>query len=145
FVFQFYNLVPTLNAEENVAVATEISRTPMEPGEALKLVGLEHRIDHFPAQLSGGEQQRVAIARAVAKSPAVLLCDEPTGALDLVTGRMILQALVELNAKLEMTIIIITHNEAISGISHRVVRIGSGTIAEDIRNRDRISAGEVTW
>lgn len=145
FVFQFYNLVPTLNAEENVMVATEISEDPIPPHEALQLVGLTHRVDHFPSQMSGGEQQRVAIARAIAKRPELLLCDEPTGALDLQTGRMILQALVDLNERLGVTIVIITHNEAIAGISHRLVRIGSGTIAEIVPNPQRIPASEVQW
>lgn len=145
FVFQFYNLVPTLNAWENVQVSTEIVRNAMEPHAALELVGLGHRVDHFPAQLSGGEQQRVAIARAVAKKPALLLCDEPTGALDLATGRRILRALVELNHSLGMTILIITHNVAISGIAHRLVRIGSGGISENSAIRERIEPEEVSW
>ncbi len=145
FVFQFYNLVPTLTAEENVMVSTEISRDPLSPLDALKLVGLEHRIDHFPAQLSGGEQQRVAIARAVAKNPKLLLCDEPTGALDLETGRMILKVIHQLNAELGMTVMIITHNSAISGLGHRTLRIGSGTIASDEGNANRIPPEEITW
>ncbi len=145
FVFQFYNLVPTLNAEENVVVSTEISRNPMEPAEALKLVGLGHRMDHFPSQMSGGEQQRVAIARAVAKNPDLLLCDEPTGALDLNTGRNVLQALVELNKELGMTIIIITHNEAIAAISHRLIRIGSGKIVKVVDQDQQRSVDEITW
>ena len=145
FVFQFYNLVSTLTALENVRVSTEIVRNAMSPVDALQLVGLSHRIDHFPEQLSGGEQQRVAIARAVAKKPDLLLCDEPTGALDLATGRKVLRALVELNESMQMTIIIITHNVAIAGIAHRLVRIGSGTIAEDIEVTDRIPPEEVAW
>lgn len=145
FIFQFYNLVSTLTALENVLVATEIVSDAMPPREALDLVGLSHRVDHFPSQLSGGEQQRVAIARAVAKKPDLLLCDEPTGALDLATGRRVLRALVELNESLGMTIIIITHNVAIAGIAHRLVRIGSGTIAEDAEVTERIAPEEVSW
>ena len=145
FVFQFYNLVPTLTAVENVMVSTEISNDPMPPLEALKLVGLEHRLDHFPAQLSGGEQQRVAIARAVAKNPKLLLCDEPTGALDLETGRKILGVIHRLNAELGMTVMIITHNSAISGMSDRTLRIGSGTIAGSEINTHPIAPEEITW
>jgi putative ABC transport system ATP-binding protein len=145
FVFQFYNLVPTLTAEENVMVSTEISRDPRSPLEALKLVGLEHRLDHFPAQLSGGEQQRVAIARAVAKNPKLLLCDEPTGALDLETGRKILKVIHDLNQDLGMTVMIITHNSAISGLGHRTLRIGSGTIASAETNTQRTPPEEITW
>ena len=145
FVFQFYNLVSTLTAYENVLVSTEIARNAMDPGAALQMVGLGHRLDHFPSQLSGGEQQRVAIARAVAKQPDLLLCDEPTGALDLETGRKILRALVELNQSLNMTIIIITHNVAIAGIAHRLLRLGSGTIAADTENTARIEPEEVSW
>lgn len=145
FVFQFYNLVPTLTATENVMVSTEISNQAMDPVEALARVGLSHRLEHFPAQLSGGEQQRVAIARAIAKNPQLLLCDEPTGALDLDTGRSILQSLVQLNKELGTTTIIITHNSAIAGISHRRVRLGSGTIADDQRNPNQIDADKVNW
>lgn len=145
FVFQFYNLIPTLTALENVVVATNVSRQPMPPEQALELVGLTHRLDHFPSQLSGGEQQRVAIARAVAKNPDLLLCDEPTGALDLKTGRHILSALVRLNRELSKTVLIITHNLAIAGISNRTVRIGSGTIAEVTVNSHQIAAEEVVW
>jgi putative ABC transport system ATP-binding protein len=145
FVFQFYNLVSTLTAYENVLVSTEIVRGAMDPRQALELVGLQHRLDHFPAQLSGGEQQRVAIARAVAKRPDLLLCDEPTGALDLDTGRKVLRALVELNQALQMTIIVITHNVAIAGIAHRLLRLGSGTIASDTHNDHRMEPEEVTW
>jgi len=145
FVFQFYNLVSTLTALENVIVSTEIVKAPMDPVEALELVGLKHRLNHFPAQMSGGEQQRVAIARAVAKKPDLLLCDEPTGALDLATGRKVLRALVELNQSMQMTIIIITHNVAIAAIAHRMIRIGSGTIAEVIEVADRIEPEDVEW
>jgi putative ABC transport system ATP-binding protein len=145
FVFQFYNLVSTLTAYENVLVSTEIVRNAIPPREALDLVGLGHRMDHFPSQLSGGEQQRVAIARAVAKRPDLLLCDEPTGALDLATGRKVLRALVELNRARQMTIIIITHNLAIAGIAHRLLRLGSGTIASDTENLTRLEPEDVTW
>jgi len=145
FVFQFYNLVPTLTAVENVLVSTEICESPLDPIEALKMVGLEHRLDHFPSQMSGGEQQRVAIARALAKNPDLLLCDEPTGALDLKTGRHVLDVLVRLNRELGKTVLIITHNVAIAGIAHLLVRIGSGTIEEAKRNEHRIEATEVTW
>ena len=145
FVFQFYNLVPTLTAVENVMVSTEISTDPIDPTEALRLVGLEHRMDHFPSQLSGGEQQRVAIARAVAKNPKLLLCDEPTGALDLETGRMILKAIHRLNEELGMTVMIITHNTAIAGLGDRVLRIGSGTIASSEVNVRPIPPEEITW
>ena len=145
FVFQFYNLVPTLTALENVRVSTEIAANPIDAREALELVGLENRLDHFPSQLSGGEQQRVAIARAVAKNPKLLLCDEPTGSLDLATGRMVLDALVHLNQQLGMTVVIITHNSAITGIAHRMVRLGSGTIAEVRENKSRVDPGEISW
>lgn len=145
FVFQFYNLVPTLTAIENVLVSTEISRDPLDPLEALKLVGLEHRLDHFPSQLSGGEQQRVAIARAVAKNPKLLLCDEPTGALDLETGRKILKVINDLNEKLNMTVMIITHNSAISGLGHRTIRIGSGTIASSEMHPKQKRPEDISW
>jgi putative ABC transport system ATP-binding protein len=145
FVFQFYNLVPTLTARENVMVSTEISSGGLDPDEALRLVGLEHRIDHFPSQMSGGEQQRVAIARAVAKNPRLLLCDEPTGALDLAIGRNILGVLCRLKRELEMSIVIITHNSAIADMSDFIVRIGSGTIAESHRNARPIEADAIEW
>lgn len=145
FVFQFYNLVPTLTAMENVLVSTEVCENPLDPKQVLEMVGLSHRLDHFPSQMSGGEQQRVAIARAVAKNPDLLLCDEPTGALDLTTGRHVLAVLTRLNAELGKTILIITHNQAIAGIGHALVRIGSGTIEQAARNTHRIPAEEVTW
>lgn len=145
FIFQFYNLVPTLTARENVMVSTEVCRDPLDAGDALRLVGLEHRLDHFPAQLSGGEQQRVAIARAVAKNPRLLLCDEPTGALDLTTGRMILGVLDQLKRELDVTILIITHNSAIAGMADRVVHIGSGSIAESQKNEHPIAPAEIVW
>jgi len=145
FVFQFYNLVPTLTARENVIVAADISAAPMSADEALELVGLGSRVNHFPAQLSGGEQQRVAIARALVKNPELLLCDEPTGALDLSTGRMILEVLGNLNRELGKTVVIITHNSAIGHMAQRIVRIGSGTIAETKVNPHPIPARQVTW
>lgn len=126
-------------------VATEIASNPMAADEALTLVHMGHRLEHFPSQLSGGEQQRVAIARAVAKKPDLLLCDEPTGALDLETGRLVLRALVDLNRRLTTTVIIITHNVAIAGIADRLIRLGSGTIAEDRINHAPIPPEEVTW
>lgn len=145
FVFQFYNLVPTLTARENVIVAADISDDPMSPDDALELVGLADRADHFPSQLSGGEQQRVAIARALVKNPELLLCDEPTGALDLSTGRKILEVLGNLNRELGKTVVIITHNSAIGKMAQRVIRIGSGTIAEIRINPQPVPANQVTW
>ena len=145
FVFQFYNLVPSLTARENVALVTEIARTPMSAVEALALVGLSDRADHFPAQLSGGEQQRVAIARAIAKNPQVLLCDEPTGALDSATGIRVLQALTEVNRRVGATTLVITHNAAIRDIADRVVRFADGRIVEETRNSARRAPEDVTW
>ncbi len=145
FVFQFYNLIPSLTALENVALVTEIATNPMAPREALALVGLEQRLDHFPSQLSGGEQQRVAVARAIAKSPDVLLCDEPTGALDYETGKVVLAALARVNERLGTTTAIITHNVAISGMADRVLRLGGGRIVGEERNARRLSADEVRW
>lgn len=145
FVFQFYNLVPTLTALENVLAATELVPSSMDPHQALEMVDLSQRAHHFPAQLSGGEQQRVAIARAIAKNPRILLCDEPTGALDLQTGRRILKVLDDLNQQLGVTVLIITHNLAIAEIGHRFIRLGSGTIAEDRVNAHRVAPTEVTW
>ncbi|MCA9039183.1 MAG: ABC transporter ATP-binding protein [Planctomycetaceae bacterium] len=145
FVFQFYNLVPTLTATENVQVASELNKEGMDPQEALKLVGLEHRVEHFPSQMSGGEQQRVAIARAIAKNPRLLLCDEPTGALDLTTGRSILGVLHKLNQELGKTIILITHNSAIAAMGTRCVHLGSGTIATMEENTHPVSPEEITW
>ena len=142
---QFYNLVPSLTARENVALVTEIADDPMTPEEALKRVGLSDRMDHFPAQLSGGEQQRVAIARAIAKRPEVLLCDEPTGALDSETGVQVLQALIDVNQDLGTTTVIITHNVAIRKIAHRVLYFADGAIAREEINETRISPSEVTW
>ncbi len=145
FIFQFYNLVPSLTALENVRLVTEIARDPMRPGDALALVGLEARMDHFPAQLSGGEQQRVAIARAIAKRPDVLLCDEPTGALDSTTGIRVLEALARVNAETGATTLVITHNAAISAIADRVVHFANGTIASEERNAWRRRPDEVSW
>jgi putative ABC transport system ATP-binding protein len=145
FVFQFYNLVPTLTALENVMVATELVEEPMDPAEALDLVGLTDRAAHFPAQLSGGEQQRVAVARALAKNPALLLCDEPTGALDLQTGRHVLGLLRRVADDIGKAVIIVTHNSAIAEMADRVVRMGSGVI-ESVRDNAAPAAAEaVTW
>jgi putative ABC transport system ATP-binding protein len=145
FVFQFYNLIPSLTARENVSLVTEISRDPMRPEDALELVGLGGRMDHFPAQLSGGEQQRVAIARAIAKRPDVLLCDEPTGALDVETGRLVLHTIDVVNRELGAATVVITHNVAIAGMADRVLRITSGRITDRQRNSHRISPEELAW
>jgi len=145
FVFQFYNLIPSLTALENVALVTDIAQRPMDPAEALRMVGLEDRMHHFPAQLSGGEQQRVAIARAIAKQPDVLLCDEPTGALDYETGLIVLQVLAEVNRKLGTTVAVITHNAAIAGMADRVIKMRSGRITELERNARRLAPTELTW
>ena len=145
FVFQFYNLIPSLTARENVALVTEISARPMKPEQALGMVGLAERIDHFPAQLSGGEQQRVAIARAIAKRPEVLLCDEPTGALDSKTGIKVLEALTAINTELGTTTAIITHNAAIKDIAHRVLLFADGRIHETRVNERRLAPSEVSW
>ena len=145
FVFQFYNLIPSLTARENVAAVTEISTAPMKPEEALKLVGLGQRLDHFPAQLSGGEQQRVAIARAVAKNPAVLLCDEPTGALDSTTGVVVLEVLETVNRELGTLTVLITHNAVIADMADRVIRLSDGHIADMQRNATKKVARELSW
>ena len=145
FVFQFYNLVPSLTARENVHLVTEIARSPMTPDDALALVGLTERRDHFPAQLSGGEQQRVAIARAISKNPQVLLCDEPTGALDSATGIRVLEALAQVNRIVGATTLIITHNAAIRDIADRVLRFADGRIVEETRNTVKKSPSEVSW
>ena len=145
FVFQFYNLIPSLTARENVAIVTEIARQPMPPEEALALVGLGERLDHFPAQMSGGEQQRVAIARAIAKQPAVLLCDEPTGALDSATGVRVLNALDEVNARLGTCTVVITHNADIARMAHRVLTRGDGRIVAEKVNEQRLKAEELRW
>ena len=145
FVFQFYNLIPSLTARENVAIVTEIARQPMPPEEALALVGLGERLDHFPAQMSGGEQQRVAIARAIAKQPAVLLCDEPTGALDSATGVRVLNALDEVNARLGTCTVVITHHADIARTAHRVLTMGDGRIVAEKVNEQRLKADELRW
>lgn len=145
FVFQFYNLIPSLTARENVALVTEVAKSPMAPEEALAVVDLEDRMSHFPAQLSGGEQQRVAIARAIAKRPEVLLCDEPTGALDSKTGILVLEALARINEDLGTTTAIITHNAGIQKIAHRVISFRDGQIAATHTNDVRIAPAEVVW
>ena len=145
FVFQFYNLIPSLTARENVALVTEIVDSPMTPEEALALVGLHERLDHFPAQLSGGEQQRVAIARAIAKRPDVLLCDEPTGALDITTGVVVLEAIARVNQELGTSTVVITHNAAIAGMADRVVRLADGRVVSVERNAAKISARDLSW
>ena len=145
FVFQFYNLIPSLTAWENVALVAEISRNPMKPEEALEMVGLKERISHFPSQLSGGEQQRVAIARAIAKRPEVLLCDEPTGALDSKTGILVLEALARINEELKTSMAIITHNAAIRQIAHRVFTFKDGVVAQAEVNTHRANPSQVSW
>lgn len=145
FVFQFYNLIPSLTAKENVALITDIAADPMKPEEALKLVGLEHRMDHFPSQLSGGEQQRVAIARAIAKRPEVLLCDEPTGALDVQTGIVVLEAIERANRELGTTTVVITHNAVIAGMADRVITLSDGRIGRVTANTRRVAARELVW
>ena len=145
FVFQFYNLIPSLTARENVALVTEIVDEPMKPEDALALVNLADRMDHFPAQLSGGEQQRVAIARAIAKRPAVLLCDEPTGALDIATGVVVLEAIEQVNRKLGAAAILITHNAAIAAMADRVIRLADGHIFAVESNAERRSPHELSW
>ena len=145
FVFQFFNLVPSLTAIENVRLVTDISEAPMDPAEALRLVGLGERLDHFPAQLSGGEQQRVAIARAIAKQPAVLLCDEPTGSLDIATGQVVLRVLDLVNRELGTTMVVITHNAAIADMAERVIHISSGRITRIDSNAVRKRPEEIEW
>jgi putative ABC transport system ATP-binding protein len=145
FVFQFYNLVPNLTARENVMVSTEISRDPLDVDEALSLVGLDDRRDHFPSQMSGGEQQRVAIARALAKNPQLLLCDEPTGALDFATGKKVLRLLSDVGRDMGKTVLIITHNAAITQIAQRVVRLRSGEVVEIKENPEPLAPEEITW
>mgnify|MGYP001816016180 CR=1 FL=1 len=145
FVFQFYNLIPSLTALENVAVVTEIAARPMRPQDALALVGLSERLNHFPAQLSGGEQQRVAIARAIAKNPDVLLCDEPTGALDSKTGVVVLEALQQVNQKLGTTTAVITHNASIGQMADRVIHLADGRISEVQVNASKVAPRELSW
>jgi putative ABC transport system ATP-binding protein len=145
FVFQFYNLIPSLTALENVALVTEIAEDPMPARDALARVGLEARLDHFPSQLSGGEQQRVAIARAIAKRPDVLLCDEPTGALDAATGVRVLDALETVNRDIGTTTLVITHNADIARLAHRVLQLGEGRIVRETINTERVPALELSW
>jgi putative ABC transport system ATP-binding protein len=145
FVFQFYNLIPSLTARENVAIVTEIAENPMDPAEALALVGLEKRLDHFPAQLSGGEQQRVAIARAIAKNPAVLLCDEPTGALDSATGILVLEALDSINRRLGTTTAVVTHNAVIADMADRMIRLSDGRVSEVKVNASKVAPSTLRW
>jgi putative ABC transport system ATP-binding protein len=145
FVFQFYNLIPSLTARENVALVTDIADDPMPAAEALAWVGLGERLDHFPSQLSGGEQQRVAIARAIAKRPQVLLCDEPTGALDYETGKLVLEVIAKINQELGTTAMVITHNAAIAGMADRVLRLGNGRIVGVERPARKLSPAEISW
>ena len=145
FVFQFYNLVPSLTARENVLAATEISRNPLDVDDTLEMVGLGDRADHFPSQMSGGEQQRVAIARALASNPELLLCDEPTGALDFETGKRVLRLLVEVRERLEKTVLIITHNSAIAQVADRIIRLRSGEVVETMVNRQPMAPEDVVW
>ena len=145
FVFQFYNLIPSLTARENVAIVTEIAPHPMPPEDALAMVGLRERLDHFPAQLSGGEQQRVAIARAIAKRPVVMLCDEPTGALDSATGVHVLEALERVNVEMGTTTVVITHNVDIARMAHRVLFMADGRIGREEVNASRLPARELRW
>lgn len=145
FVFQFYNLMPSLTARENVELVTEIAKDPLSVEEALSLVGLEARMDHFPAQMSGGEQQRVAIARAIAKNPNVLFCDEPTGALDSTTGRAVLHVLNDVNVRLGATVLIVTHAAATAAMAHRVIHFADGAIREVVVNETRLSPDDIAW
>lgn len=145
FVFQFYNLMPSLTARENVELVTEIADDPMDVEEALRLVGLGERMDHFPAQMSGGEQQRVAIARAIAKNPTVLFCDEPTGALDSKTGRQVLHVINDVNRKLGATVMIVTHAAATAQMAHRVIHFADGAIRQVVENETRLSPDEIHW
>jgi putative ABC transport system ATP-binding protein len=145
FVFQFYNLIPSLTARENVELVTDLVEHAMSPADALAMVGLAERLDHFPAQLSGGEQQRVAIARAIAKRPECLLCDEPTGALDIETGRLVLEAIAHVNRELGTTAFVITHNATIAGMAHRVMRLADGRVVSIERNEQRRKPAELVW
>ena len=145
FVFQFYNLMPSLTAHENVELVTEIAANPMDPDAALAMVGLRERVDHFPAQMSGGEQQRVAIARAVAKQPDVLFCDEPTGALDSTTGRAVLQVLKDVNEKLGATVLIVTHAAAQAAMADRVIHFADGDVREVVVNKNKLTPEEIQW
>lgn len=145
FVFQFYNLIPNLTVLENVRLVAQIATNPLKPQDALELVALSHRLNHFPSQLSGGEQQRVAVARAIVKRPDILLCDEPTGALDADTGRLVLAAIEKVNAELGTTTVVITHNSAIAAMAHRVLRLSGGRIVKEQTNPRPLTAQEVSW
>ncbi|MCC5847325.1 MAG: ABC transporter ATP-binding protein [Verrucomicrobia bacterium] len=145
FVFQFYNMIPSLTARENIAIVTEIAPDPLAPEEALEMVGLADRMDHFPSQLSGGQQQRVAIARAIAKRPSVLLCDEPTGALDSTTSVHVLEVLEKINRELGTTTALITHNQCIGEMAHRVIRMSDGKVVDESRNETRVAPRDLTW
>jgi putative ABC transport system ATP-binding protein len=145
FVFQFYNLIPSLTVRENVSLVTDIASAPMDVDEAVAMVGLAPRRDHFPAQLSGGEQQRVAIARAVVKRPDLLLCDEPTGALDVQTGRLVLEVIERVNREVGTTTVVITHNAAIAGMADRVLQLGDGHIVDEQRNASKVSPADLSW
>ncbi len=145
FVFQFYNLVPSLSARENVQLVTDVAPDPMPAEEALALVGLSKRMDHFPSEMSGGEQQRVAIARAIAKRPQILLCDEPTGALDSTTGVQVLEALRDINERFGTTTVVITHNAEIQRMAHRVIFFQDGKISETRLNTERLAPAQITW
>ncbi len=145
FVFQFYNLMPGLTAHENVELVTEIARSPIDPDQALGLVGLRERADHFPSQLSGGEQQRVAIARAVAKQPTVLFCDEPTGALDSSTGRVVLKVLKNINEELGTTVLIVTHAAATADMADRVIHFADGSIRKVVKNKTKLNPEDIEW
>lgn len=145
FIFQFYNLIPSLTVRENVELVAEIADNPMNASEALDLVGLTHRLDYFPSQLSGGEQQRVAVARAIVKRPDALLCDEPTGALDVETGKRVLTAILRANRELKTTTVVITHNTSIAGMADRVLHLANGTIASIDHNEVRLDPEQLTW
>jgi len=145
FVFQFYNLIPSLTVRENVELVTDIAKDPMPAVEALTLVGLADRVDHFPSQLSGGEQQRVAIARAIVKKPEVLLCDEPTGALDYQTGKLVLEVIARINREMGTTAVVITHNAAIAGMADRVLYLGGGRIEKMVKNEHKVAPSELAW
>lgn len=145
FIFQAYNLIPSLTSEENVRLVTDLAENPMRPIEALKVVGMDARNQHFPSQLSGGEQQRVAIARAISKRPDILLCDEPTGALDCATGRMVLKAINKVNEDLKTTVVVITHNAAIGGMADRIIHFANGQVSKIEENKTKISPDEISW
>jgi len=145
FVFQFYNLIPSLTAKENVQLVTDLTKKSMLAEDALKLVDLGDRVNHFPSQMSGGQQQRVAIARAIAKKPDLLLCDEPTGALDFKTGKIVLDALAKVNVELGTTTIIITHNETIAQIADRIILVKDGTIVSDVKNKKKLRTEDISW